>query len=148
MAKRQKPVIEIILEVINDVSKISINATAGVDGFYCELFYPLNEKVSDVSRVFANDTQEYDYNPVYDKKGQYIVLGVFGDKFRSSDASFDQYGTDNAYVLTHKDEKLPVNTRIIVYRGKEFHIFKVQEHFVYPSVKGQIYFKNMLVPWN
>lgn len=146
---RQKPIVEIILGVANDVSKASINATANVVGFRCELFFSKGEIADDIPNVFDDDSQNHLYNQVRDKEKLLIVIGLFGDKFKASDKSFDQYGGEGSpYILTNKDEMIPVHTKVKIHRGAEYHIMKVQDHEVYPSVKGQIYFKNLLVPYN
>lgn len=155
---RKKPVVEIILEVSNKVAKSSIKATSTVVGFYCEVFFPQAPEPNGIPRVFGFDGEDSVYSIVPTRKGKYITLGLFGDNFHpveetgigktAQGATFDPYGGSNPYILTHKDEKFPVQTKVKIYRGKEKHIMKVQDHEVFPSVKGQIYFKNMLVPFN
>ena len=149
MAKREKNIIEIIHDVSNQVAAVSIDAASIPDGFYCELYYPLGPVISDVRQVFKDDSQDFRYNKVYDKKGQYIILGILNDLSKPSDQSTDPYAGIKPYILTKNTEKIPVNTRVVVFRSKIYTKYKVIDHSVYPSTEvGQIYFKNFLVPWN
>lgn len=142
-------IVDTILNVANEVSKKSIVATSGVVGFRCEVFYPKEPATSDVAQVFGADSQSVVYKSYPDLTKNLIVLGLFGDNFRASDRSFDNSNSEGSpYILTHKDELLPVNSKIKVYRGDEFHLMKVVEHNVYPSIKGQIYYKNLIAPFN
>ncbi len=148
---KKKPILEKIFKVTNNVTKKSINAISNIVGFYCEIYYPKGQlnTLDGVKRVFGNDTQKFIYSEVPNKKDNLIVIGLFGDQFKASDASFDNMNGDEPYILTHKDKKIPKNTKIKIYRGKNYHLMKVQSYKVYPSVlEGQIYYKNMIVPYN
>jgi hypothetical protein len=150
MAKLPKIlVLERIFDVANRVAVQTIKAVRIPAGSKCEFFYPQEPPPSDVARVFDNDSQRFIYSTVPNKTDINVVLGIFGDTYKDSDQTFDNYNAEDPYILTDGVNKIPVNTKVKVYRKKNLFIFKVQKHFVYPSTgKGQIYYKNMLVPWN
>lgn len=143
---------ERIFKVLNKTTKKVVKAVSKVEGQYCELFYPKpSTQRLDVPKVLDDDAELLgnDYHIVPDKKGNYIVLGIFGDQYRASDSTLDNYDNDQPFILTHKDELIPKLTRVKVYRGKNYFDMKVQEHNVYPSVGiNRIYIKNLLVPFN
>lgn len=138
-----------IFTVANLVTKKSIGASSKVVGAKCELFYPRAPIPDDVPQVFKNDSQNWEYSLVPDITKALIVQGLFGDTFRASDSSFDNYNADSPYIQTDMDFKIPKNTKVKIYRGENIFIMKVVEHNVYPSTqKGQIYYKNFIASFN
>lgn len=149
MAK--KLVLDTIFKTVNNVAKKSIKAVEPVAGHKVEYFYPVIDPTPDIPQVFNNDTQSFEYRLVPDKTKASIVLGLFGDGFDDSDASFDNYGQgdQDPFILTDKDNLIPKNTKVKIYRGKDnYFLMKIVTHKVYPSVKGRIYYKNMLASFN
>lgn len=148
MAIRKKLIVEKILGVANIVAKKSIKASSGVVGFRCDLFYPRLPVPDDVPRIFdssvSTDSQRFDYSLVPTETKVLLVLGgIFGDNFSDSDSTFDNTRLETTWILTDKDYKIPVGTKVHVYREDNLHVLKVIHHDVYPSVKeGQIYHKN------
>ena len=103
----------------------------------------VSEPVSQESIFGLEDVTNYD--ELVKKNRKLLLYGIFQEGMQGMQ-EFDTF-IEGAYALTLWNDKLPLQTQIEVEFCGNIMTFKVDEHRnVQPSVCGQTFIKNMLVP--
>lgn len=116
------------------------NKLLRIKGITCDIYYPVKN-----NSIFNLEDSLIEYNGVPDETKKLLVFNIFQESFIGQD-EFDPF-TNEAFVLTTFEDKLPLQTKIILnFMGRKLS-YKIDDHRnLVPHIKEQLLIKNIVVP--
>jgi hypothetical protein len=108
-------------------------------GLRCDIYLPQTYQGN-----YDNDGKRV-YGLVPDSKDKFIVfnyfqLGQFGDSV------FDPFSDAVKYIVTDKNKRLVLNSKIVVWQGLSYYEYRVDNFKSYRGKDGYILTQNILIP--
>ena len=111
-----------------------------IKGISCDIYIPISN-----DSIFGLEDSLIDYDGVPEKVDEkLLIFNLFQEDFIGRD-EFDPFIADT-FVLTPYNERLPLDTKIVIkFMGREI-TMKVDDHKnLVPHIKEQLFVKNVLV---